>query len=255
MKVKQIFFNNSLRNFSYMITFDDGAIFCIDPFNAKEVIDYLGSTKIKGIINTHDHCDHYSGNDELNKQNEGAIYAHPNAQIPSKTIGLEDNAVIYSCNEWELKAYYTPGHTMTHIALGLLKNAKMHALFTGDCFFNAGVGNCHNGGNPEVLYQTISDFFQNLSDDVLIYPGHEYLKRNLEFTLSVEKNNQEAKDFLNKISKIDSNSFFFVNSMKKEKEINSFLRLKNPEIQKNLQLDGASDKTIFIKLRELRNKW
>ena len=144
---------------------------------------------------------------------------------------------------------------MSHICLMIKKSGVPYALFTGDCFFNAGVGNCHNGGNPEVLYQTISEIFSKYPDELLIYPGHEYLKRNLEFTLNVEQHNQKAQEFLKKIEKVDLNEVYFINDLKKEREINTFLRLQNAEIKKYLQLPEASDKTVFIKLRELRNKW
>nr|BDT29446.1 hydroxyacylglutathione hydrolase family protein [Bacteriovorax sp. HI3] len=256
MKVQQIFFKNTLRNFCYIITFSDGAIYCIDPFNASEVKDFLGEgKKLAGIINTHDHCDHYSGNEELLKAYPCPVYAHEKANIPGKTKDLVDGDVVYQNGDWSLEAVFTPGHTMSHICLMLKEKGVPHALFTGDCFFNAGVGNCHNGGNPEVLYETISGIFSQYPDELLIYPGHEYLKRNLEFTLNIEVSNKNAKAYLNKLEGVNLNEVFFINNMKKEREINTFLRLREAEIQKHLQLQGESDKTIFIKLRELRNKW
>ena len=238
-----------------MITFSDGAIYCIDPFNASEVLDFLGDQKLSGIINTHDHCDHYSGNDELITKYSCPVFAHELAKIPGKTHNLKDGDIIYKCKDDTLSAVFTPGHTMSHICLMLKQEGREHALFTGDCFFNAGVGNCHNGGNPEVLYQTISTIFSQYSDDLLIYPGHEYLKRNLEFTLNIEIGNKKAQEFLEKIKNLNLNEVFFVNDMKIEREINTFLRLKEVAIKKHLQLEGESDKTVFIKLRELRNKW
>lgn len=256
MKVQQIFFKNTLRNFCYMITFSDGAIYCIDPFGAREVKDFLGSDKkLTGIINTHDHCDHYSGNDELLADYPCPVYAHEKAVIPGKTHSLNDGDVIHKCGEWSLEAVFTPGHTMSHICLILKKSGADHALFTGDCFFNAGVGNCHNGGNPEVLYKTISEIFSKYPDELLIYPGHEYLKRNLEFTMNIEHDNISAKNYLEKIDGVNLNEVFFINDMKIEREINMFLRLKEKTIHQALKLSDESDKSIFLRLRELRNKW
>lgn len=256
MKVQQIFFKNTLRNFCYIITFSDGAIYCIDPFRALEVKEFLGKEgSLAGIINTHDHCDHYSGNEELLESFSCPVYAHEKANIPGKTKALTDGEVLHRTGEWSLEAVYTPGHTMSHICLMIKKDGVPHALFTGDCFFNAGVGNCHNGGDPEVLYKTISEIFSKYPDELLIYPGHEYLKRNLEFTLSIEEHNQKAQEFLKKIEGLDLNEVFFINNMKKEREINMFLRLQNAEIRKHLQVPEGNDKTVFIKLRELRNKW
>lgn len=256
MKIHQIFFNNALRNFCYLIIFDDGVVYCIDPFNASEVLDFLGNEKkITGIINTHDHCDHYSGNNDLLKSNPCPVYAHIHANVPGKTQGLQDGQIIYQVGAWELIAIETPGHTMSHMCLMLKKAGLAYALFTGDCLFNAGIGNCHNGGNIEVLYKTISDIFSDFPDELLIYPGHEYLKRNLEFTLKIEEDNSYAQNFLNKIQDVDMNKVFFVNNMQIERKINMFLRLNKTAIIKNLDLTNSDDKTIFLKLRELRNKW
>ena len=263
MKIHQIFFKNTLRNFCYLIAFSDGAIYCIDPFSSLEVLNALKGQKLKGIINTHDHCDHYSGNPDLITDSNCEVYAHLNANIPSITYGLSDNEIIYQTVEkthdgdveWQIKALYTPGHTMTHICLMLEKNKKAFALFTGDCFFNAGVGNCHNGGSPEVLYKTISEIFEMLPDDLLIYPGHEYLKRNLEFSLNREPSNSHAQKFLSEIKAVNLDEIFFINSMKVEREINPFLRLENDELRSQVHLAEVSSKKVFLTLRELRNKW
>ena len=254
MKVQQIFFKNNLRNFSYLITFDDGAIYSIDPFNGQEVLSFLKDAQLTAIINTHDHCDHYSGTAELVEKYHCPVMGHERASVPSKSLGLKHGDLIHACGEWTLEVVDTPGHTFSHICLLLKKAGKAHALFTGDCLFNAGVGNCHDG-DVRLMYQTIHHLFSIFPDELLIYPGHEYLKKNLEFTLSLETHNSEAKSFLNKVASIDLDKVFFINDMALERKINSFLRLRQPEMISALGLKDADDETIFIKLRDLRNKW
>jgi hydroxyacylglutathione hydrolase len=255
MKVHQIFFKNTLRNFCYLITFDDGVIYCIDPFRAEEVSKVLKEHELSAIINTHDHCDHYSGNEELLKQFHCEILAHENAHIPFKTKNLKNAEVIHKCGEWSLICLYTPGHTMSHLGVLLEKSGVPFALFTGDCFFNAGVGNCHNGGDPNILYETISRLFEKLPDELLIYPGHEYLKRNLEFTRKYEPENNEAAEFYKNIQDVNLDEVFFVNSMKIERKINTFLRLESRPLRTHLHLEAADSKSVFLTLRELRNRW
>ena len=254
MRIEQIFFKNTLRNFCYLIIFDDGAIYCIDPFNSLEVKGHLGTQKLAGIINTHDHWDHFQGNDDLVANYNCPVYSHVKANIPNK-LGLNHGDIIYHNKEWSLEALFTPGHTLSHICLMLKKDGKPFGIFTGDCFFNAGVGNCHNGGDPEILFETIHEIFATFPDELLIYPGHEYLKRNLEFTMEIESTNSDAKTFLSKIEKLDLNETFFINDMLIERKINTFLRLQNPSIKQKLSNADGTDKEIFIKLRELRNKW
>jgi hydroxyacylglutathione hydrolase len=255
MKIQQIFYKNTLRNFCYLISFDDGAIYCIDPFRADEVSAALKGYDLKAIINTHDHCDHYSGNDSLVSEFHCDVMAHPKADIPHKTKNIEDQEVICRSGEWSLVGIFAPGHTMSHLCVLLKKNESPYALFTGDCFFNAGVGNCHNGGSAPVLFETITTIFSKYPDDLLIYPGHEYLKRNLQFTLHCEPDNENAKKFLQTIENQNLDEVFYVNSMKVEREINTFLRLQSPTIKKQLNLIDADSKQVFLTLREWRNKW
>ena len=258
MKVEQIFFKNTLRNFSYLISFNDGSIFCIDPFSAAEVQATLLKRKLTAIITTHDHCDHHSGNAGLVSHHNCPVWAHPHAHIPHKSRDLTHHEVIYECqegeNHWKMECVYTPGHTASHIGILLKKNRHAYAFFTGDCFFNAGVGNCR-GGDPAIMFHTIENIFTQLPDDTIIYPGHDYLKRNLEFTLSVEKENDRARAFLNHISNLNLDEVFFHNDMQTEREINTFLRLEEKNVVKNLKLSHNDKKSVFLKLRELRDVW
>ena len=66
------------------------------------------------------------------------------------------------------------------------------ALFCGDTLFNAGAGNCHNGGDPERLYDTFVTQLARLPESTRVFPGHEYMARNLEFTLDREPDKMGA---------------------------------------------------------------
>jgi len=254
MKVEQIFFKNTLRNFSYIVTFYDGATFCIDPYSAAEVQAALGNRHLTAIINTHDHCDHHSGNEELIQRFNCPVWAHPHAKVPHKSRDLLHHEVIHAFEEWKMESVYTPGHTASHIGILIKKNKHPFAFFTGDCFFNAGVGNCRSG-DATVLFHTVDNIFSSLPDDLIIYPGHEYLKRNLEFTLSVEKQNADALDFLQKIVGINMDETFFLNDMRTERKINTFLRLDEKSVVDGLHIPHNDKKAVFLKLRELRDHW
>ena len=71
---------------------------------------------------------------------------------------------------------------MCHICLR--SHTDQPALFSGDTLFNAGAGNCHNGGNPEDLYATFVDqLAQAARRHRRSIPGHDYIENNLRFTL------------------------------------------------------------------------
>ena len=126
-----------------------------------------------------------------------------------------------------LESLDTPGHTMSHVCL--LSRTDQPALFCGDTLFNAGAGNCHNGGHPSELYDTFADQIANLDDGTLIYPGHDYITNNLEFTLDREPDNARAKTLLDDIRGQDPHAPL-VTSLGLEKEVNSFFRLRSASV-------------------------
>ena len=105
--------------------------------------------------------------------------------------GLGAGDVVKVGKTVELEALDTPGHTMSHVCL--LSHTDQPALFCGDTLFNAGAGNCHNGGHPAELYKTFAEQLAKLPPSTLIYPGHDYIENNLRFTLNREPDNRQAQ--------------------------------------------------------------
>ncbi len=255
--IHQIYAYNSLRNFNYIIQAANGFII-IDPFESDQVRQKIGAkAKVLGIVNTHEHHDHIRGNKSLKDLYQCKVYSHPNALmvIPEADTALGQGDYIELGHNWTLDTIDTPGHTFSHLCL-LLKNAgEVKAVFTGDTLFNAGVGNCHNGGDPKVLFQTIKEHFSRLEDDVVVYPGHDYLRNNLGFTLDREPDNAIAKEWFEKHQGINQNEEFWLTRMKDERLINTFLRLDQASIIDNLPRPVQDEESVFITLRELRNNW
>ena len=82
------------------------------------------------------------------------VLAHAGAanRIGGVDRGLARGDVIKVGRTVELETLDTPGHTRSHVCL--LAHGDAPALFCGDTLFNAGAGNCHNGGDPGLLYET-----------------------------------------------------------------------------------------------------
>ena len=98
--------------------------------------------------------------------------------------------------------------------------------------------------------------FKNLPSDTKIYCGHEYTKRNLEFCLKYDTNNQlliKKNNWIN--SKIKSKTPTVPVSIGEEKKTNIFLRCNDPSIKKALKLNNASEQEIFSKLRDLKDSF
>ncbi|MGH8822317.1 MAG: hydroxyacylglutathione hydrolase C-terminal domain-containing protein, partial [Rhodoferax sp.] len=93
-----------------------------------------------------------------------------------------------------------------------------------------------------------------------IYPGHDYIENNLKFTLAREPDNAAAKALLPAVTGHDP-ARSGVTTLQDEKQFNTFLRLNSPSLIARLResfpdLPAQPDaRTVFMKLRELRNSW
>jgi hydroxyacylglutathione hydrolase len=261
--VKQIWTANAYRNFNYLIACPEtGEALAVDPLDHKKC---LAAAKDAGwtvtqILNTHEHGDHTGGNKAMVAATGAKLLAHANARdkIPGIDRGLDAGDVVRVGKTVELEALDTPGHTMSHVCL--LSHTERPALFCGDTLFNAGAGNCHNGGHPAELYQTFAGQLAKLPDETVIYPGHDYIANNLRFTLDREPGNAEAEALLAKVDHQDTDHAM-VTTFAEEKLVNTFFRLQSPVVIARLREsfpdlpDAPSPKDVFLKLRELRNSW
>jgi hydroxyacylglutathione hydrolase len=250
IQVKIFYAHNDLRNFSYLILDKKtGQSWVIDPYDETPIIDYIkkeGLT-LTGILNTHQHWDHIRGNSALQSVYNCAILSRSENQVK-----LDQHQLI--------KFVDTPGHTKDHIAFYWQRGDCVLGLFSGDTLFNSGVGNCKGGGSVEALYET-TNRLKKLSDDVVLYPGHDYVLKNLLFAKSCEPENKEIDEALKMIRDADT-EIGIAWTLGQEKKVNPFFRLNSHEIQENIMdgekaLDRASsvERDLFIKLRSLRDNW
>jgi hydroxyacylglutathione hydrolase len=190
------------------------------------------------------------------------LVAHTDAMdsIPGVDRGLIAGDDL-QCGEFALKVMDTPGHTMSHICLYFLGNVdEQPALFCGDTLFNAGVGRCDFGGEPKILHKTFEEQIFPLADNVRIFPGHNYIENNLEFTLDREPDNKSAISLREKFKNgLDAESF--VSDIGLEREINVFFRADQREVREgiasslNINLSSLDNQQTFIGLRKLRDSW
>lgn len=263
MIVEQIWTGNDWRNFNYLIACrETGEALAVDPLDFRKC---LACAEDKGwsitqVVNTHEHHDHIGGNQPIIEATGAKLLAHQNAKnaITGIDVGLQPGDVIKVGHTVELEALDTPGHTMSHVCL--LSHTDEPSLFSGDTLFNAGAGNCHSGGHPESLYKTFIEQLDRLPDNTWIYPGHDYIINNLRFTLDREPDNQEAQGLLAQVETQDPDRALVTNLVL-EKRVNTFFRLRSPSVIAKLKEsfpdmpDQPDAKTVFLKLRELRNSW
>ena len=263
MIVKQVWTGNALRNFNYLVACPEtGEALAIDPLDHGKCFQQAQAAgwRITQILNTHEHHDHIGGNEALVAKTGAKVLAHHAARgkIPGVDRGLSAGDVVRVGRTVELEVLDTPGHTMCHVCLRA--HTDQPALFCGDTLFNAGAGNCHHGGDPDALYDTFSRQLAKLPDDTRVYPGHDYIENNLRFTLDREPDNEDARGMLEQVQGQDPEDAY-VSTLGMESRINTFFRLDRAGVIARLReafpdLPEAPDaRTVFVKLRELRNTW
>jgi hydroxyacylglutathione hydrolase len=263
MLIERIWAANSYRNFHYLIACpESGEALAVDPLEWRLCLDTARAKgwQITQILNTHEHLDHTGGNAGLVGATRARVLAHAGAasRIGGVDRGLHKGDVIRVGRTVELECLDTPGHTLSHVCL--FARTQEPALICGDTLFNAGAGNCHNGGDPEQLYETFAGQLARLPDSTRVFPGHEYMARNLEFTLDREPDNDEAARRVAVARQLEP-AAMPVTTLGEEKHFNTFLRLQSQTVVARLrdlfpEIGVRPDaKTVFLKLRELRNKW
>lgn len=167
----------------------------IDPTNPiekyKNVIEEK-ALNVKYIIETHTHADHASTAKEVAELFNAKIAMHENikkrhqVQIPTNIpesivkiikynskipidILVNDDTKL-ELGEADIHFHTTLGHTMDGMCVQI-----EHLLFTGDTLF---IGQCGRvdlpGGSAQDLYDSLFETLNKLSDDLVIYPAHDY---------------------------------------------------------------------------------
>jgi hydroxyacylglutathione hydrolase len=251
IQVKTFYAHNDLRNFSYLLFNDQtGESWVIDPYEAGPIENYIrkNGLNLRGILNTHGHHDHVRGNGPLSEAFKSPIQKLHGGE----TIALD--------KDHGLSTMDTPGHTMDHQVFFLEKHGHKDALFSGDTLFNAGVGNCKNGGNIGDLFKTTQKLLK-LPADIILYPGHDYIQRNLEFAKSLEPENSHIEAELNEVKSEDVEKRR-PRTLGEEFSVNPFFRLESHEIRQNmkenlnlLENETQIERNLFEKIRSLRDQW
>jgi hydroxyacylglutathione hydrolase len=242
-------------NYSYLLYDKESNIVAIiDPsdFGPCDKIIKKKYNKLDYILNTHHHFDHVGGNEKLKEKYKSKVlgFELDKDRVPGIDIALKEKQNFKLGNS-SFEVIFIPGHTKGHIAF-YFEDEKI--VFTGDTLFSLGCGKVFEG-TYEQMFSSLNKL-KNLPVDTKIYCGHEYTKKNLEFCLKHDLNNDFLKKKSNWInSKIESNSPTVPISIGEEKKTNIFLRCNEPSIKNALNLNNASEQEIFSKLRALKDSF
>ncbi|KAI1048348.1 hypothetical protein LB506_002364 [Fusarium annulatum] len=230
----------SSNNYAYLVVDDkskDAVI--VDPANPPEVAPILkdaiqaGNINLTAIVNTHQ------------RQQEADIIGGKDCEGVTKTPGHGET---FKLGDITFKGVHTPCHTQDSICF-FVEDGKDKAVFTGDTLFIGGCGRFFEG-NAEEMHEALNKRLAALPDDTVVYPGHEYTKANVKFAASVSQRDavQKLHSFAEN-NKVTTGKF----TIGDEKEHNVFMRVEDPEIQK--QTGETEPVAVMAKLREMKNNF
>ena len=238
-------------NYSYLIHEEKtNAVAIIDPseFDPCDELIKKKYKKLDYILNTHHHYDHVGGNKMLKTKYNSTVLGFDGDKDRITCIDkfLKDNQN-FKIGNLNILVIFIPGHTKGHIAFYL---EKEKIVFTGDTLFSLGCGKIFEGTYKQ-MFNSLNKL-KNLPAATKVYSGHEYTKKNLDFCLTYDPNNEFLKK---KAEWINSNNITMPSSIGEELKTNIFLRCEEQSIKDALNLKNSSDQEIFVKLRDLKDNF
>lgn len=185
LSVKQLFDRESCTYTYLLIDSDTGEGAIIDGVlgtfeRDMQIINELG-VELLYAIETHAHADHITSAGKIREITGAKLVYGEISGIEAIDIPLKDGDCI-PLGHYEIKAISTPGHTN-----GCTSYFCNGMLFSGDTLLIRGCGRTDfQFGDPGHLYDSITQKLFVLSDDTIIYPGHDYNGRTTS-TIGEEK--------------------------------------------------------------------
>ena len=204
------------------------------------------------ILTTHWHPDHVEANLDLKARYELEIIG-PAAEadkIPGidRTVKGGDN---FDFSGYRVDVIDCPGHTLGGISLHI---ASEKLLFAADTLFALGCGRLLEG-TPAQMWDSLSKLMA-LSDDTIVYCGHEYTLSNAKFALTIDPRNEALVARAMEIEGLRAAGLpTLPTTIGREKETNPFLRASDEAIRENLNMVEASDAEVFTEIRARKDSF
>ena len=163
---------------SYLVGCGDShSAILIDP-HLNQIDTYLGfaardGVRIRYVLDTHTHADHFSAAKELGRQLGVPVVASKLSPAPYADFRLDDGEIL-RVGGMRLRALHTPGHTRDSMCI-----VADDRVFTGDTLLIGATGRTDlPTGDPDQLYDSLFGRVLKLDPALLVYPAHDYKGRS-----------------------------------------------------------------------------
>ena len=215
-------------NFIYLVEYEQGKAFVVDPGDAAVVESAVekSGVKLTHILITHHHFDHIGGVAKLLRKYRSTLIERPSEgeiQVGPVTV----------------RVIATQGHTKDGVCY-YLQSDSGGMVFTGDTLFVGGCGRVIEG-DMEMMWQSLGKLAA-LPDETEVYVGHDYTLDNYEFALSVEPDNKVVKEC---VAELEKGKCCVPSTIGQEKQTNVLLQCDSAEMFAQL----CRRKDVWGKLR------
>lgn len=126
---------------------------------------------VVGIVCTHRHHDHTSGNEYLARNLDCPVYCHPleKAHVAHATDAIDEGHE-FRFSTWTARVIHIPGHTAGQIGFYV----EGHGVWTADTLFKGSVGGTVGPGHStfEDLQKSVMEKILTLPQTTKVFPGH-----------------------------------------------------------------------------------
>jgi glyoxylase-like metal-dependent hydrolase (beta-lactamase superfamily II) len=128
--------------------------------------------RIRYVIDTHTHADHFTATRQLARQLGVPVVMHRASPAPFVDLRVDDGEMV-AIGRLRLQVLHTPGHTQDSMCL-----IAEDRVFTGDTLLIGATGRTDlPTGEAAALYDSLFAHLLKLDPALLVFPAHEYKNR------------------------------------------------------------------------------
>ena len=149
------------------------SLFVDAPLDSALAIEAASATKVRRVVVTHRHPDHWANIDQVKQATGAPAYCHEADREPyaAKVDGVVADRDELRIGESTVRVIHTPGHTPGSICL-FVETASGPALISGDTLFPGGPGRSDSAPALAQMVESIKASLLPLPPETVVYPGH-----------------------------------------------------------------------------------